>query len=295
MTEPATPPQKQLSPPPVRDTKTPKFRAPPGACDTHFHIYGPQARFPLNPMSPYRFEDAGFEDLIGLHDTLGIARGIVVQSMAHGHSYEYLIDALCRAPDRLRGCAMPAPTITDRELEILDSVGVVAARFAYRWSPEIDARTLARIQEIGWHPQFWFRGEAEALAWRDAMLAVQGDFVIDHMGWQPADKGIDAPGFRVVLDCLDTGRCWIKLSGPNRFTAGQPYPYADTLPFAHELVRRAPERLLWGSDWPHPDHWEAMPNDGDLMDLFPQWVPDPTLQKMILSDNPAKLFGFDTV
>jgi predicted TIM-barrel fold metal-dependent hydrolase len=225
---------RKLSPPPIRETKKPKFKAPPGACDTHFHIYGPQRRFPLSPMSPYVFEDAGFEDLIRLHDTLGIARGVVVQSMAHGHSYEYMIDALCRAPDRLRGIAMPAPTITDRELEILDSVGVVGARFAYRWSPEFDRRTLARIQEIGWHPQFWFRGEAEALAWRGAMLAVQGDFVIDHMGWQPADKGIDSAGFRVVLDCLDSGRCWVKLWGRTA-SLRKPFP----------MPTRCPSRTSW--------------------------------------------------
>jgi len=259
---------RKLSPPPVRDTKTPRLKAPPGACDTHFHIYGPQLRFPLNPNRALEVEDSTVDDLMALHDTLGVARGVIVQSLMQGHCYEYMLNALCRAPERFRGIAMPAPDITDGELEILDKAGVVGARFAYRWSAEIDTTMIARVHELGWHPQFWFRGEDEALAWRDTMLAVPGNFVIDHMGWQPAQDGIDSPGFRVVLDCLDTGRCWVKLSGPNRFSAQAGPPYADTLPFAQALVARAPERLLWGSDWPHPDHFEAMPNDGDLFDLM---------------------------
>jgi predicted TIM-barrel fold metal-dependent hydrolase len=255
---------RKLSPPPVRDTKKPRLKAPPGACDTHFHIYGPQARFPLNEARPLDVEDSTVDDLIKLHDTLGVERGVIVQSLMQGHCYEYMLNALCRDPARFRGIAMPAPDITDRELEILDQAGVVGARFAFRWSPEIDPAMIARVHELGWHPQFWFRGEEEALAWRDTMLASPGNFVIDHMGWQPASA----------------------LDGP---------PYADTLPFAQALVDRAPERLLWGSDWPHPDHFEAMPNDGDLFDLMLDWVPDPATRKQIMSDNPAELFGFGEV
>jgi predicted TIM-barrel fold metal-dependent hydrolase len=284
--------ERQKSPPPVRKTKKPRLKAPPGTCDTHFHIYGPQARFPLNEARPLEVEDSTFDDVVELHDALGVERGVIVQSLMQGHSYEYMLNALCRDPAHFRGVAMPAPNITDAELEILDQAGVVGARFAFRWSADIDMNMIARIHELGWHPQFWFRGEDEALAWRDTMLAVPGNFVIDHMGWQPAQDGIDAPGFHVVLDCLETGRCWVKLSGPNRFTALNSPPYADTLPFAQALVARAPERLLWGSDWPHPDHFEEMPNDGDLFDLMLDWSPDPGTRKQIMSDNPAELFGF---
>ncbi len=124
------------------------------------------------------------------------------------------------------------------------------------------------------------------------MKSVPGDFVIDHMGWQPAEKGVDAPGFRVVLDCIETGRCWVKLSGPGRFSAEETPPHADVLPLARALVERAPERLLWGSDWPHPDHFRPMPNDGDLLDLMLDWVPDEATRNRILVDNPARLFGF---
>ena len=156
----------------------------------------------------------------------------------------------------------------------------------------INRNMISRIDELGWHPQFWFRGEEEALAWLDIMIASPGNFVIDHMGWQPAKNGLDSPGFRVVLDCLETGRCWVKLSGPNRFTSEKKLPYSDTLPFAQTLIEYAPERLIWGSDWPHPDHFEIMPNDGEILDLMIDWAPDANIRKMIFSENPKKLFGF---
>lgn len=283
---------RKKSPPPDRNPKTPKLKTPPGATDTHFHLYGPQLRFPPKPDSPLVVEDSTLDDMLHLHNTLGIERGVIVQSMVQGHSYEYMLHALSREPDRLRGIAMPAPDITDKELEILTAAGVVGARFAYRADPQIDTTIIARTREFGWHPQFWFRGPEEAADWRDIMLATPGNFVIDHMGWQPAGLGIDAPGFRIVLECLDTGRCWVKLSGPNRFTAEAGPPYSDTLPFAQALIERNPDRLLWGSDWPHPDHFEAMPNDGDLLDLLLDWAPDEALRKKILTDNPAELFGF---
>ena len=287
--------ERKKSPPPDRNTKTPKLNTPPGATDTHFHLYGPQKRFPSNPDSPLVVEDSTLDDMLHLHNTLGIARGVIVQSMVHGHCYEYMLHALSREPERLRGIAMPSPDITDRELEILTSAGVVGARFAYRASPHIDMQMIHRIHEFGWHPQFWFRGPDEAADWRDRILSVPGNFVIDHMGWQPAATGIDSPGFRTVLECLDTGRCWIKLSGPNRFTAEPGLPYADTLPFARALIEHNPDRLLWGSDWPHPDHFEAMPTDGDLLDLMLDWAPEEALRRKILTDNPAELFGFPAV
>ena len=284
--------ERKKSPPPHRDTKTPNLKTPPGATDTHFHIYGPGKRFPYHPDSPLEVEDSTLEDMIRMHDTLGIERGVIVHSVVQGNTYEYLINALSREPERLRGIAMPAPDITDNELEILTKVGVVGARFAFRANPEINTDLVARIHEFGWHPQYWFRGPEEATAWRDTILASPGNFVIDHMGWQPAELGIDAPGFRFVLECLDTGRCWVKLSGPMRFTAEHTLPYRDTWPFAKALIERNPDRLLWGSDWPHPDHFEEMPNDGDLLDLMLEWAPDEALRKKILTDNPAELFGF---
>ena len=284
--------EKLKSPPPDRNPKTPQIKLPAGATDTHFHIYGPQARFPFNPACPLDVEDSTLDDMLYLHNTLGIERGVIVQSVVQGNCYEYMLHALSREPDRLRGIALPAPDITEKELEILTTAGVVGARFAYRASPNINMDIIHRTHEFGWHPQFWFRGPNEATAWRDEMLSVPGNFVIDHMGWQPAEMGINSPGFKVVLECIDTGRCWVKLSGPNRFSAEPGLPYSDAVPFAQALIERNPDRLLWGSDWPHPDHFQAMPNDGDLIDLMLTWAPDEALRKKIFTENPAELFGF---
>ena len=196
--------EKLKSPPPDRNPKTPKLKAPPGATDTHFHLYGPQLRFPFNPNSPLDVEDSTLDDMLHLHNTLGIERGVIVQSVVQGNCYEYMIHALSREPDRLRGIALPAPDITDKELEILTTAGVVGSRFAYRASPEINMDIIHRTHEFGWHPQFWFRGPDEAAAWRDQMLSVPGNFVIDHMGWQPAlGKGTDIK--RMNSGCARTG------------------------------------------------------------------------------------------
>lgn len=284
--------ERKKSPPPQRDTKTPRLKVPPGATDTHFHLYGPGKRFPYHPDAPLLVEDSTLDDMLKMHKTLGIERGVIVHSVVQGNTYEYLLHALSREPGRLRGIALPAPDITDRELEILTKAGVVGARFAFRANPEINTEIIARTHEFGWHPQFWFRGPDEAAAWHDTMLASPGNFVIDHMGWQPAELGIDSPGFRTVLDCIDTGRCWVKLSGPMRFSQEPRPPYSDTVPFAKALIEHNPDRVMWGSDWPHPDHYEEMPNDGDLLDLLLDWAPDEALRKKILVDNPAELFGF---
>lgn len=287
--------ERRLTPPPNREPKSPRLQAPPGSCDCHFHIFGPQDKFPFPESAralPLDAGDCPLEELIQLQDRLGIDRGVIVQTALYGTSNAVLMDALSRYPDRLRAVAAIDPETPDSELRTMTDAGIVANRFSYVRSPEIDLKLTQKLDRFGWHPQFWFEGEEQALNWRDTMLASPGKFVIDHMGWQPAEKGIDSPGFRVILDCLDTGRCWVKLSGPGRFSAQESLPYSDTFPFAKELIKRAPERLLWGSDWPHPNWWKPMPNDADLLDLFLEWEPDPAVRKRILVDNPAELFGF---
>ena len=283
---------RPVTPPPDRAPKAPALQAPAGACDCHFHIFGPQSRFPFIEPRPLDAQDCTLEELLALHRRLGLERGVVVQTMLYGNDNSCLLDALARHPHRLRGVASVDACITDAALQDLSIAGVVANRFSYRRSPEIDPGLVHRLHEHGWHPQFWLEGEAQIAAWRTAMLNSPGNFVIDHMGWQPSERGLDAPGFRIVLECLDTGRCWVKLSGPNRFSAQATYPYADTLKVARALIERAPTRLLWGSDWPHPNWWQAMPNDADLLDLLLDWAPDATDRQRILVDNPAELFGF---
>jgi 2-pyrone-4,6-dicarboxylate lactonase len=285
--------ERPKSPPPDRHPKTPKLKLPPGACDCHFHIFGPQARFPLYPNRSLDVEDCTLEDLLALQATLGLSRGLIVQSFQHGYSYEYLIDALSREPARFRGIVSPDPNITDRELALLDKAGVVGIRFAYNTSPKLDTKLIHRVQEIGWQIHYMVTGEEQIAAWRDTILATPGKFVLDHMTNPPVKKGLNSPEFRFLLDCLDTGRCWTKLSP--RYSEEKTFPFADTLPFIHAVVERAPERLLWGSDWPHPHYFKPMPNDGDLIDMMLDWVPDEKTRNRIFVDNPGEFFGFPKI
>ena len=278
------------SPPPDRNTRRPRLLLPAGACDTHFHLFGPQKRFPLDPGRRLDVEDCTLDDLIAMHDALGITRGLIVQSFQHGYAYEYMLHALLRHPSRFRGCFIPAPDITDGEIEILSRAGVVAVRFGFKSSPKIDGSMRERCHEHGIQPHYLLHGEDEIVAWRKQILETKGRFVIEHMGYPHVENGLDDPCFRFLLECLDTGRCWVKLSP--RCSAEPIAPFADVLPFVHELVRRAPKRLMWGSDWPHPNYFNPMPNDADLLDLMLEWAVDEAVRNDIMINNPAELLGF---
>jgi len=279
------------SPPPVRNTKKPRLKLPPGGCDTHFHIFGPQSRFPLSPGRRLEVEDCTVDDLIAMHDALGLTRGLIVQSFQHGFSYEYMLHALSREPNRFRGCIIPAPDITDRELKVLADAGVVATRFGFKSAKSIDRRMRDLYTSFGLQPHYLVHGESEIAAWREQILATQGRFVIEHMGYPQVERGLDDACFKFTLECIDTGRCWVKLSP--RCSAQPTIPFDDVLPFVHALVERAPGRLLWGSDWPHPNYFNPMPNDADLLDLMMEWAPDETMRRRIMIDNPSELFGFN--
>ena len=186
---------------------------------------------------------------------------------------------------------IPAPDITDRELKVLADAGVVATRFGFKSAKSIDRRMLDRYSNFGLQPHYLVHGEPEIAAWREQILATQGRFVIEHMGYPQVERGLDDPCFKFTLECIDTGRCWVKLSP--RCSAQPTIPFNDVLPFVHALVKRAPERLLWGSDWPHPNYFNPMPNDADLLDLMLEWAPDEAARRRIMIDNPAELFGFN--
>ena len=280
---------RALSPPIDRIYRKPKIKLPPGACDTHFHFIGPQAQFPLKPdhvFSQLQFEDNTADDWLVMQEAMGLSRGVLVNSMMYGHNYEIALYGVSRFPDRLRAIITPWSGITDRELELLTKAGVVGARFAGRLDPVLDERMIGRIHEHGWSANYLGIGEAR----RAKILASPGRFVIEHAGHPPTDKGIDSPEFKFVLQCLDTGRCWVKLNP--RFSAHEAFPYADTTPLVRKLVAHAPTRLVWCSDWPHPQYFKTMPNDGDLVDIMLDWVPDEATRNRIFADNAAEAFGF---
>jgi 2-pyrone-4,6-dicarboxylate lactonase len=285
--------ERQKSPPWDRQLRKPRLRLPPGATDCHFHFIGPQQLYPLRPNHVFAhldFEDDTIEDWFTLQDNLGLSRGIHVLSMMYQHGYELMLHSLYRFPDRLRGVVCPHPSITDGELEILTRAGVRGARFARRMGPTIDATVLQRSHEQGWSAHYLLRGIEEIEAWRRTILSSPGRFCIEHMGLPPTDKGIDSAEFRFVRECMDTGRCWLKLSP--RISSQETFPFSDVTPFVEFVVERYPTRLLWGTDWPHPQYFKPMPNDADLVDQLAAWLPSEELRKLVLVDNPAELFGF---
>jgi predicted TIM-barrel fold metal-dependent hydrolase len=288
----STAPTRPFSPKIDRTYPKPKLKLPPGACDTHFHFIGPQSEFPLKPnhvFSHLEFEDTTIEDWLKLQEALGLSRGLHVQSMMYENNYQIALHAQCRFPDRLRAVVAPSPGITDGELEILTKAGVVGYRIAYRLGKTIDRRMVARTHEHGWSMHYLVKSE-EQDGWKAPILKSPGRFVLEHMGGVEPSKGIGGEGFKFVLECLDTGRCWLKLSP--RISNQATFPFSDTDPLVRKLVEHAPTRLLWGSDWPHPQYFKPMPNDVALLDMMLDWVPDEDIRKLILVDNPAEIFGF---
>lgn len=293
----ATNSARRLAPPPHRTLPPPKLKLPPGACDCHFHFLGPQTEFPFNPNRKFvpdvDHEDSTIEDWKKMQSALGLSRGLLVQSMMYHPSYEMALHGLSLMPDRLRAVVIPRPEITDRELDILTKAGTVGIRFTHPTGEAIDKTLVRRTHEFGWSMHYLLHGDEHVQAWRKDILASPGKFIIEHIANTPVEKGLDHPTFKFVLECLDTGRCWVKLSP--RISKQETLPFSDVAPFVAKLVERAPDRLLWGSDWPHPQYWRPMPSDSDLLDMMLDWAPDEAVRKKIFVDNPAEAFGFPPV
>lgn len=280
---------------PDPNTKTPKLVCPPGACDTHIHLFGPAAKYPFASNSPYTSREALPETNIALQDKLGLSTSVIVSPGGYGRDYRMLADTLERYPDRFRGIALMPDDAPASEFARLTKLGVKGLRMmsAKRGPhvPHYSREVAARAADHGWHVQF-YPNDTDIIDYADKLLALPNEIVLDHFASIPAAGGVDQPAMKAVLKMLDTGRVWLKLSGPMRCTK-QNVPYPDVTPLAHALVRHAPERLVWGSDWPHVNlDGREMPNDGDLLDLMLDWVPDAATRKRILVDNPCRLYGF---
>jgi len=279
---------------PDPDPRAPSFDLPEGSCDCHGHLIGPNALFPLSPTRTYTPPEAPLAAYRQLLATLGLARGVLVQPSAYGTDNECLIQALAKHRNTLRGIAVVEPDVSREELERLAHMGVRGIRFnlVYEGGISLDhLEVLAdRIEDLDWHLQLLLDADTLAsVAPRLADLPV--DVVIEHFGFVRSREGIAHPRFTALLGLIEAGRCWVKLSGPYRITA-QSLPYPDITPFADALIKADPTRLLWGSDWPHVAFDGEMPNDGALLDLLPLWAPDERLRRLILVENPARLYGF---
>ncbi|MDC7787308.1 amidohydrolase family protein [Rhodoplanes sp. TEM] len=286
-----------LTQPPDPNPKTPRFVCPPGSVDTHIHLIGPSDRYAFDPTSYYVSADALPETHIALMATLGLSAAVLVSPGGYGRDTRLLADVLARHPDRYRGIALVPEDITDAEIDRLNTLGVRGVRFMSGSRggvlPTISEAVAARVAAHGWHVQFYPHG-ADIDDFADRLLALPNTIVLDHFASVKAERGVDQPAMRTLKRMLDTGRVWIKLSGPMRCVPGD-FPYAAVTPIARALVAHAPERLVWGSDWPHLNmDGRGMPNDGDLVDLIPEWIEDAADRRAILVDNPARLYGFPT-
>ena len=281
--------------------RKPKLKAPPRSVDCHAHIFGPVTRYPFSPKRLFTPPDVTLGQYRNLLATLGIELAVLVTPSVYGMDNERQLDALNEMQGKWRGVAVVPTDVTDSELERLHRAGFRGVRvnlFAKSGLMLDDLEVIAaRISPLKWHVQLHVdaRNLAE-LAPRLRRLPV--DVVFDHMGHVPAAAGVAHAGFQAMLGLMKEGRFWAKLSAPYRLSE-LPYPYDDVTLFARALIAAAPERLVWGSDWPHPavpGHMPAnfvMPNDGELLDILALWTGDAAQQKNILSDNPRKLYDFD--
>ncbi|KGM32833.1 amidohydrolase family protein, partial [Inquilinus limosus] len=279
------------------DTRTPAFRLPPLACDAHCHIFGPGDRYPYAPDRSYTPPDAPLEMFAALHARLGVGRAVIVNASVHGTDNRVALDAIAQSEGRYRAVANLDGTITEKGIEALHDGGFRGCRFNFvrhlGGVPDMKVfdRIVAMVAAHGWHIDLHF--DAVDLPDYAAMLRrLPVPYTIDHMGRVLASDGLKQRPFETLLALLrNDEKCWVKISGAERVSTAGP-PFRDAAPFARALVEAAPDRIIWGTDWPHPNV-RVMPNDGDLVDLIPLFAPEPELQHRILVANPARLFDFD--
>jgi 2-pyrone-4,6-dicarboxylate lactonase len=284
-------------PPPHPDPHPPKaFTPPAGACDAHCHIFGPAARFPFASERTYTPPDSGCDDLERLQDRLGLSRAVFVQASCHGTDNSAMVDALLRGDGRYAGVAMIDDTFTDADLRTLHDAGVRGVRFNFvahlGGAPDMDQfwRIVGRVAPLGWHVVLHFDA-VDLPAYGDVLDRLPVPYVIDHLARIDAAAGLDQEPFVRLVELLGDERAWVKVSGAERLSAEGPPAYGDVVPFARTVIERAPDRVLWGTDWPHPNV-KQMPDDGDLVDVLAAFAPDDTTRTRILVENPTRLYDF---
>ena len=274
----------------------PAFTVPAGAVDAHCHVFGPGHLFPYAPSRKYTPCDAPKEKLWELRRRLGFARNIIVQAACHGADNRAMVNALRSSDGSARGVAVVTPDTGEQELREMDAAGVRAVRFNFlkRLVDAIPRDDLLRVAEkvaaLGWHIVIYF--EAEDLpGLHDFFTSLPTVVVADHMGRPDVNKDPDGEAFQLFMQLLrENGNFWSKVSCPERLSASGPPGYDDVVPFARRVVQAFPERVLWGTDWPHPNMKSHMPDDGKLVDFIPGIAVTPELQHRLLVDNPLRLY-----
>ncbi len=280
-------------PGPDPDPKKPDLRLPPGACDAHCHVFGPAAAFPYHPNRAYTPPDAPKEALKALHDHLGLERAVIVHASCHGVYMDATLDAIAWSGGAYRGTAIVEPEIGDADLRRYHEGGIRAVRFNFVRhlesvpEPAVVRRMADRAAEMGWHLVVHLDAE-DIGELSPLLLGLPVPFVIDHMARVKAGDGLEQPPFRELLRLMERPNAWVKICGGERVSTEGP-PFTDAVPFAQALIAAASDRVLWGTDFPHPNV-RSMPNDGHLVDLFGLYTDDPATQKRILVDNPDTLY-----
>jgi len=274
----------------------PLFVLPHGAVDAHCHVFGPGDVFPYAPERKYTPCDAGKDKLFALRDFLGFERNVIVQATCHGADNSCLVDALRSANGRARGVATVRDTVGDAELEEMHDAGVRGVRFNFvrrLVDPKPDAyyhRIIERIATLGWQVVLYFEAADLAERW-DFFTSLPTTVVVDHMGRPDVTQSVDGPDFQRFVRLMDEHEnVWSKVTCPERLSKIGPPSYSEVIPFARHLVERFPDRVLWGTDWPHPNMTTHMPDDGNLVDFIPKIAVTAELQKKLLVDNPLQLY-----
>lgn len=276
----------------------PAYRLPPGSCDSQFHVFGPADRYPVRPGAAYEMPSATIETALGLHRLLGIQRGVIVQATTYGADHQVVLDGLAAAGPSYRGCAnaVVLAECDDAYIQKLHDAGVRGARFTRQglgisMAPEVFDRAIARIRELGWYAKF--QPEPDGMMGQAAQFeSLDIPVLLDHMGRADPSAGAADPTRRMLESLLSRGNFWVMLSLTEKISrTGEPWD--DVIPLAQALIAANPDRVVWGSDWPHPVSVKATPNEGRLLDQLARYAGDQDTLKKILVDNPAHLFGFD--
>jgi len=273
----------------------PTYVVPADAVDAHCHVFGPAAEFPFAPERKYTPCDASKQQLFDLRDHLGLSRNVIVQATCHGKNNDAMVDALRAAGDLTRGVAMVGPDITDDELRELDEAGVRGVRFNFlkrlvdATPREVFMEIAERVVKIGWHCVVYFESQdLEDL--QPFLTSLPGTIVVDHMGRPNVAKPLDDPHFTRFMNLMSVhANFWVKVSCPERLSVDGP-PYNDVVPFARTLVDNFTDRVLWGTDWPHPNMKSHVPDEGHLIDIIPKIANSPEKQQALLVDNPTRLY-----
>ena len=275
----------------------PSFTPPAGAVDAHCHVFGPGDAFPYAPERKYTPCDASAAQLFALRDRLGFERNVIVQATCHGSDNRAMVDAVRRAGGRARGIATVTPKVSDDELADMHDAGVRGVRFNFvkrLVDPKPDAyyrEIVERIAPLGWHIVVYFEAADLRDRW-ELFTSLPTDVVVDHMGRPDVGKDVDGPEFAEFLEFMKAPNVWAKVTCPERLTITGP-PYDDVVPFARRVVDQFGDRVLWGTDWPHPNLKSHMPDDGALVDFIPRIATNPDAQQRLLVDNPTRLYWGD--